>query len=58
MSTAIYGVTLNFVDKFKARSPVGSEGVSVRLILKCNGRAWAEFIWLKIWTIGGLLCIL
>jgi hypothetical protein len=34
MSTAIYGVTLNFVERFKGRGPVGSVGVSVRIILK------------------------
>jgi hypothetical protein len=53
-------VTLNLVEKFKGRRPVGSVGVSVGIILKripkkCNGRAWTEFIWLKIWAIGGLL---
>jgi hypothetical protein len=53
-------VTLNFVGKFKDRRPVGRVGVSGGMILKgiskkCNGRAWTEFIWLKIWIRGGLL---
>jgi hypothetical protein len=47
-------VTLNYVGEFKGKRPVG------RIILKgipkkCNGRAWTEFIWLKIWIRGGLL---
>jgi hypothetical protein len=60
MSSTIVCVTLNFVGKFKDRRPVGRVGVSGEIILKgiskkCNGRAWTEFIWLKIWIRGGLL---
>jgi hypothetical protein len=48
------------VGKYKAKRPVGRVNVSGRIILKgipkkCNGRAWTEFIWLKIWIRGELL---
>jgi len=60
MSSTVHCVTLNYVAKYKGKRPVGRVNVSGRIILKgipkkCNGRAWTEFIWFKIWIRGGLL---
>jgi hypothetical protein len=44
----------------KGRDMSGDLGVGGRIILewileKMGGKLWSEFIWLRIWTSGGLL---
>jgi hypothetical protein len=49
------------IGKPEGRRPLGKRGVDGRIITlklvlgKCDLRVWNRFIWLRIWTLCGLL---
>jgi len=49
----IYGVITNDVSDY-INLPVRTAN-SIRMHLRKSGKVWTEIIWLRIWTIGGLL---